>query len=225
VDSSAAGAEPSLAAAVLGSSPSQDKSVDFLHGTILVVKKVRLPSYKYYSGKNFHLQARPDDSHGRRAKDAGDIYKPGFSGRLLFSLSYCRLFSTSRRAWLRLVLRGRRLRLDNTSRPLCHPRHEFFIGGGWTAASLGRPAHCVPVLSFPLVNRVRRGDLLRQVRSQSSAYKILQIKYSTTLLEEFTSWDVVSITFIFLATRLRATLRSHLGSAGRLASRLVEGLR
>jgi hypothetical protein len=32
-DSSAAGVEASSAAAVLGSSPSQDKSVDFLHST------------------------------------------------------------------------------------------------------------------------------------------------------------------------------------------------
>jgi hypothetical protein len=52
-DSSAAGAETSSAAAVLGSSPSQDKSVDFLHGRRLVVNQVRLPSYKYYSGKVF----------------------------------------------------------------------------------------------------------------------------------------------------------------------------
>jgi hypothetical protein len=43
----------SSAAAVLGSSPSQDKSVDFLHSTKLVVNQVRLPSYKYYSGKIF----------------------------------------------------------------------------------------------------------------------------------------------------------------------------
>jgi hypothetical protein len=38
---------------VLGSSPSQDKSVNFLHSTKLVVNQVRLPSYKYYSGKVF----------------------------------------------------------------------------------------------------------------------------------------------------------------------------
>jgi hypothetical protein len=38
-----------------------------------------------------------------------------------------------------------------------------------------------------------------------------------------TSWDVVSVTFNFLATRLRATLCSLLGGAGRLASRLVGG--
>jgi hypothetical protein len=52
-DSSVAGAEASSAAAVLGSSPSQDKSVDFLHNTQSVVNQVRLPSYMYYSGKIF----------------------------------------------------------------------------------------------------------------------------------------------------------------------------
>jgi hypothetical protein len=52
-DSSAAGAEASLAAVVLGSSSSQDKSVDFLHSTKPVVNQVRLPSYMYYSGKIF----------------------------------------------------------------------------------------------------------------------------------------------------------------------------
>jgi hypothetical protein len=52
---------------------------------------------------------------------------------------------------------------------------------------------------------------------------ILQDKYSTNLLEELTSWDVVSVTFNFLATRLRATLRGLLGGARRLASRQVGG--
>jgi hypothetical protein len=51
-DFSAAGAKASSAAAVLGSSFSQDKSVD-LHSTQLVVNQVRLPSYMYYSGKIF----------------------------------------------------------------------------------------------------------------------------------------------------------------------------
>jgi hypothetical protein len=36
-----------------------------------------------------------------------------------------------------------------------------------------------------------------------------------------TSWGVVSVTFNFLATRLRAALRGLLGGAGRLASRLA----
>jgi hypothetical protein len=52
-DSSAAGVESSSATAALGSSPSQDKSVDFLHSTQLVVNQVRLPIYMCYSGKIF----------------------------------------------------------------------------------------------------------------------------------------------------------------------------
>jgi hypothetical protein len=52
-DSSVAGVESSSATAVLGSSPSQDKSVDFLQSTSLMVNQVRLPSYTYYSGKIF----------------------------------------------------------------------------------------------------------------------------------------------------------------------------
>jgi hypothetical protein len=50
-DSSAAGAESSSAIAVLGSSSSQVKSVDFRRSTQPVVNQVRLPNYMYYSGK------------------------------------------------------------------------------------------------------------------------------------------------------------------------------
>jgi hypothetical protein len=52
-DSSAAGVESSSATTALGSSPSQDKSIDFLQSTSLVVNQVRLPGYTYYSGKIF----------------------------------------------------------------------------------------------------------------------------------------------------------------------------
>jgi hypothetical protein len=47
------------------------------------------------------------------------------------------------------------LRFNNSNRPLCHLRHKFFYGGGWAATSLDRLAHCLPVVSFPLVNGVR----------------------------------------------------------------------
>jgi hypothetical protein len=60
-------------------------------------------------------------------------------------------------------------------------------------------------------------------QNSNCQHTILQDKYSTTLLEELTSSDVVSVTFNFLATRLRATLHGFLGGAGRLASRLVGG--
>jgi hypothetical protein len=46
-----------------------------------------------------------------------------------------------------------------------------------------------------------------------------RLPYSSRL----TSWEVVSVTFNFLATRLQATLRGFFGGAGRLASRLVGG--
>jgi hypothetical protein len=60
-------------------------------------------------------------------------------------------------------------------------------------------------------------------QNSNCQHTILQDKYSTTLLGELTSWDVVSVTFNFLATRLRGTLCSFLGGAGRLASGLVDG--
>jgi hypothetical protein len=52
-DSSTAGDRLSSPAAALGSSPSQDRSVDFLHSTTLVISRVRLPTYMYYSKIDF----------------------------------------------------------------------------------------------------------------------------------------------------------------------------
>jgi hypothetical protein len=52
-DSSTAGDGFSSVAVVLGSSPSQDRSVNLLHSTDLVVSQARLPRYKYYSGMVF----------------------------------------------------------------------------------------------------------------------------------------------------------------------------
>jgi hypothetical protein len=52
-------------------------------------------------------------------------------------------------------------------------------------------------------------------------HAILHDKYSTTLLEELTSWAVDAVTFSFLAACFRATLRGLLGGAGMLASKLA----
>jgi ABC-type nickel/cobalt efflux system permease component RcnA len=65
-------------------------------------------------------------------------------------------------------------------------RHKFY-GGGWAAASLSRLAHRLPVISFPLINRVGWWNLLRELRIQLSAYTTPQDKYSITILEELTS--------------------------------------
>jgi hypothetical protein len=53
VDSSIAADGFSSAAAASGSSPSQDRSVDFLHSTNLVISQARLPTYTYYSKIDF----------------------------------------------------------------------------------------------------------------------------------------------------------------------------
>jgi hypothetical protein len=50
---------------------------------------------------------------------------------------------------------------------------------------------------------------------------VLYGKYSTTILEELTSWAVNSVIFSFLAAHFPATLRGLLGGAGRQASRLA----
>jgi hypothetical protein len=56
-DSSAAGAEASSTAAVLGSSPSQDKSVDFLHKYIISGQPSKTTKLHVLLGKDLHLQA------------------------------------------------------------------------------------------------------------------------------------------------------------------------
>jgi hypothetical protein len=65
--------------------------------------------------------------------------------------------------------------------------------------------------------------MLQDKYSTTLLEELTSDKYSTTLLEELTSREVVSVTFSFLATRFRATLRSLLGGAGRLASKMVSG--
>jgi hypothetical protein len=74
---------------VEGSSPSQDKSVDFLQKyTKLVVIHARL-LHKVLLGKAQHLQTRPDYRHGRGTEDAGNVYQSTLGGRLL--LRFCSL--------------------------------------------------------------------------------------------------------------------------------------
>jgi hypothetical protein len=138
-------------------------------------------------GKDFHLQARPDNSHGRGAKYAGDVNKPGFGGCLFSGFSRCWFLSSSGRGRSRPALDDQRLRLDYCSRPLCQLRHEFFYGGGWAAASFSRLSHCLPFASVPLVYGIGRRNLLQALGIQLSAYTTLQDKYSTTLLKEITS--------------------------------------
>jgi hypothetical protein len=66
-----------------GSTPSQDRSVDFLQKhTQLVVSQPRLLQ-QVLLAKMRYLQVRPDYCHGRGTKDAGDIDQSTLGGRLL----------------------------------------------------------------------------------------------------------------------------------------------
>jgi hypothetical protein len=120
-------------------------------------------------GDGFHLQAGPDNGHGRSAKYAGDIYEPSFCRCLLFSLGCYWSFDSSSRAGLWHVFLCRHLRLGSTSRLLCHLWHSLFYSGGWTAVPFSRLAHCVPVIFFPLIHEVGRWNFLRQLKIQLSA--------------------------------------------------------
>jgi hypothetical protein len=103
-------------------------------------------------------------------------------------------------------------------------RHKFFYGGGWVAAGSSRLSHRVPVTFVPLICGVGRWNFLQamEFHRQYTQHR----GTSTRLLysRKLTSWDVVSVTLSFLATRLRATLRDFFGGAGKLASRLVGGI-
>jgi hypothetical protein len=185
-DSSAAGVEPSSATAALGSFSSQDKSVDFLHKYTIGCQPSMTTQLHVLLGEDLHLQARSDYCHGWGTKYAGDVNKPSFGRRLFFGLSCRWVFSSRSCGRFRPVSDDRRLRLDYRCRLMCQLRHELFHCGGWIAASSSRLPHCLPVAFIPLVYRVGRrnpasnGILL-------SAYTTLKDKYSTTLLEEFTS--------------------------------------
>jgi hypothetical protein len=129
VDSSATADESSSLATASGSSPSQDRSVDFLHNTHWVVSQPRLSKLHVLLRDGFHLQVRPDYSHSRSAKYAGDINKPGFRGCLFFNMGDYWLHGSSSRGgfWPPLFYRHRRL--AGTSRLLCRLRHDFFNSG------------------------------------------------------------------------------------------------
>jgi hypothetical protein len=127
------------------------------------------------------------------------------------------LHGSSSRGWLWPPFFCRHRWLVGASCLLCRLRHDFFDGGGWAAAPLSRSTH-----------RVQSSSSLRSTGSDDGiscnstvSMQCFKDKYSTILLEELTSWEVVSVTFSFLATRFRATLCSLLGGAGRLASKLV----
>jgi hypothetical protein len=194
---------------VVGSSSSQVKSVDFLQSTQAGCQPSTNTKSNVLLGKDQHLQAQPDYRHGWGVEDTGDINQPSLSGRLLLGLSSrCLLSNSSGRCSTLLSNRG-------LARLL---RQEFIYGGGWAPAGSGWFSHCVPITFVTPLYGVggKQGNFVVNIQNRDISTRL---PYSKRL----TSWDVVSVTFNFLATRLRATLHGLLGGAGKLASRLVGG--
>jgi hypothetical protein len=173
-------------------------------------------------GDGFHFQTRSDHSHGWSAKYTGNINKPGFCGRLFFSLDCYWSSGSSSRGGFWPPFFYRRRRLAGASCLLCLLRHDFFDGGGWDAASLSRSAHCVLVVLCPLIHGVRRWNLLRQLQIEPSACSASRqvLDYST----RGTYLGGCGLCHLsFLVTRIRATLHGLLGCTGLLASKLFGG--
>jgi hypothetical protein len=160
-----------------------------------------------------HLQAQPDHRHGWGAENAGNINQSSFSGRLLLSLrSRCLLSNSSGRSSALLSNWGLARQL----------RQELLHGGGWATTTPSWFLHRILVAFVPCSTgseggiSCKQGNFVVNIQHRDISTRL---PYSRRL----TSWDVVSVTFNFLATRLRATLRGLLGSAGKLDSRLVGG--
>jgi hypothetical protein len=87
-----------------GSSPSQDRSVDFLQKhTQLVVSQPRLLQ-QLLLGKMQYLQVRPDYCHGRGTKDTGNVDQSTLGGRLLLRTCGYRLLCNG--GWRSALLRS-----------------------------------------------------------------------------------------------------------------------
>jgi hypothetical protein len=203
----------SSATSVAGSSPSQDRSVNFLQSTQIGCQPSTTTPSNVLLGKDQYLQARPDHRHGWGGEDTGNIDQSCLGRRLLLRLSSRCLFSGS----------SGRFCAPLSNRGLArHLHQELLHGGGWATTT---PAGSPTVSQSPSSPcstgseggiSCKQGNLVVNTQHRDIS---TQLPYSRWL----TSWDVVSETFNFLATRLQATLRGFLGGAGRLASRLAGG--
>jgi hypothetical protein len=95
VDPSAGGVASSSATAVAGSSPSQDKSVDFLQSTQTGCQPSTTTTSNVLLGEDQYLQARPNHRHGWGAEDTGNVDQSYLCKRLFLRLSSRCLFSGS----------------------------------------------------------------------------------------------------------------------------------
>jgi hypothetical protein len=203
----------SSSTAVAGSPPSQDKSVDFLQSTQDGCQSNTTTTSNVPLGKDQYLQARPDHRHGWGAEDTANVDQSSLGRRLLLRLSSRCLFSgSSDRFCAPLSSRGWRVICAKSSSTM--------------GAGLRLPPASSPTVSQSPPSPCSTGSEGGISCKQGNFVVNTQRRDISTRLpysRRLTSWDVVSETFNFLATRLRATLRGFLGGAGRLASRLAGG--
>jgi hypothetical protein len=181
--SSAAGVESSSAAAVLGSSPSQDKSVDFLHNTQSVVNQVRLPIYMYYSGKIFTYKLDQTTVTVGAPSMLAMSTSPASAGASS-SASVAAGSSAAGAAAGSILLSATGACGSNFVVDRCDTSSST-AGSGLQLLSAGSPTG-LPIAFVTLVYVVGRRNLLQALGIPLSAYTTLQDKYSTTLLKEFT---------------------------------------
>jgi hypothetical protein len=173
VDFSAGGAVSSSATSAAGSSPSQDKSVDFLQSTQIGCQPSTTTTSNVLLGKDQYLQARPDHRHSWGAEDTGNVDQSCLGRRLLLRLSCRCLFSgSSGRFYAPLSNRGLALQL----------RQDLFYGEGWAKTSPSWLPHGVPIASIILLNGVGRRHLLQATKLRRQ-YTTSGHKYSTTLFK------------------------------------------
>jgi hypothetical protein len=137
----------SSATAAAGSSPSQDKSVDFLQSVQAGCQPSTTTTSNVLLGKHQHLQARPDHRHDWGTEDTGDVDQARLGRRLLLRLCSRCLFSSSSGGFC--------APLSNKGLVL-HLRQELFNGGGWATTTPSFLPHCVPVAFVALLNGVGR---------------------------------------------------------------------
>jgi hypothetical protein len=158
---------------VAGSSPSQDKSVDFLQSTQAGCPSSMTTTSNVLLGKDQYLQARPDHRHGWGTKDTGNVDQSCLGRRLLLRLcSRCLFSSSSDRFCAPLSNRGLALLL----------RQKLFYGGGWATTTPSCLPHCVPVAFVTLLNGVGRWHLL-QARKLHRQHTNSRHQYLTTLFK------------------------------------------
>jgi hypothetical protein len=196
-----------------GSSPSQDKSVDFLQSTQTDCQPSTTTTSNVLLGKDQYLQARPDHRHGWGAEDTGNVDQSCLGRCLLLRLSSRCLFSgSSGRFYAPLSHRGWHI--------IC-AKSSSTVGAGLRLPPAGSPIVSQSPPSPCSTGSeggisCKQGNLIFNTQHRGISTRL---PYSRRL----TSWDVVSETFNFLATRLEDTLHGFLGGAGRLASRLAGG--